>query len=41
MKRQDLIGGHSHYWKDNIEIYFEEVVLEYVDCIYMALNADQ
>jgi len=25
---------------DNIEMYFEEVVLEYVDCISLALNED-
>jgi len=27
--------------KDNIEMYFEEVVLECVDCISLALNDDQ
>ena len=26
---------------DNIEMYFEEVILEYVDIIYLALNGDQ
>jgi hypothetical protein len=36
-----LIGSHIHYWKKNIEMYIEEVVLEYVDCISLALNGDQ
>jgi len=27
--------------KDNIEMYFEEVVPEFVDCIFLALNGDQ
>jgi len=26
---------------DNIEMYFEVVILEYVDCISLALNGDQ
>jgi hypothetical protein len=27
-------------WKDNIEMYFEELVLEYVDCFSLALDGD-
>jgi len=27
--------------KDNIEMYFEEVVLECVDCISLSLNGEQ
>ena len=38
--KKRLFGSHSHYWKDNIKKYFEEVVLEYVDCICLAVNGD-
>jgi hypothetical protein len=27
--------------EDDVEMYFEEVVLEYVDCVCLVLNGDQ
>jgi hypothetical protein len=36
-----LFGSHSLSLKDNIEMYFEEVGLGYVDCISLALIGDQ
>jgi hypothetical protein len=36
-----LFESYSLYWKDNIEMYFEEVGLEYVDCISLALSGFQ
>jgi hypothetical protein len=34
----EVIAINGNY---NIEMYFEEVVLEYVDCISLALSGDQ
>jgi len=33
-----VFGNPSHEWKDNIEMYFEELVFEYMDCFSVALD---
>ena len=34
LKRRDF-GSYSRYWKDNIEMYFEKIVLECGDSIFL------
>jgi len=41
LKGRDFMEDIAINGNDNIEMCFEEVVLEYVDCISLALNEDQ
>ena len=41
LKERDFLEVIAINGNDNIEMCFEEVVLEYVDCISLALNEDQ
>ena len=41
LKGRDFLEVIAINANDNIEMCFEEVILEYVDCISLALNEDQ
>ena len=41
LKVRDFLEVIAINGNDNIEMYFEEVVLQYVDCISLAVSGDQ
>ena len=41
LKGRDFLEVIAINGNDNIQMYFEEVVLEYVDCISLAVSGDQ